>query len=152
MGGWGDGATKPASESPGELSGAPDTAAARTHAGAEFSPSPHPPISPSEALAWLDARAAAPPPELRERMAAALADVTSETVPGTLAEAALSCLQATMAAGGERASALDLLAADALLTYALEAAAEMGAQALRDVVDAYGPSRLGEVIPPRVEP
>ena len=87
--------------------------------------SPALPLSHSDVLAWLDARAAAPPPELRERMAAALAAVTSETVPGALAEAALSCLQATMAAGGERASALDLLAADALLTYALEAAAEM---------------------------
>jgi hypothetical protein len=109
-------------------------------------------VAVSEVLAWLDARAAAPPPELRARMAAALEAVTSETVPGALAEAALSCLQATMAAPGERASALDLLAADALLTYALEAATEMGAQALRDVVDAYGPSRLGEVIPPGAEP
>ncbi len=101
----------------------------------------------SRALAWLDARPEAPPADLRQRMAEALAGVTAETVPGALAEGALSCLQATIAAPQERATALDLLAADALLTYALEAAAEIGALAIKELTEAYGPGALAEVLP-----
>ncbi len=111
----------------------------------------------AQALAWLDARPEPAPPELRERMAEALAGVTAGTVPGALAEGALSCLQATMAAPQERATALDLLAADALLTYALEAAAEIGAAAIKEMTAAYGPDALAGMLPegeadPRPEP
>ncbi|HET9985454.1 MAG TPA: hypothetical protein VFQ38_17765 [Longimicrobiales bacterium] len=96
-------------------------------------------------LEWLDARTPAPPPELRSRMADALAP--AQTLPGALAEAALSCLQAALARGGDRAAALDLLAADALLTYAMEAAAEAGAEALAAAADAYGSARLAALRP-----
>ena len=101
----------------------------------------------AEALAWLDARPEPAPPELRQRMAEALAVVTAGTVPGALAEGALACLQATIAAPQERATALDLLAADALLTYALEAAAEIGAAAIREMTAAYGPDALAGLLP-----
>ena len=101
----------------------------------------------ADVLTWLDARESPPPPELRERMAEALAPVKAETVPGALAEAALACLQETVARPQERASALDLLAADALLTYALEAAAELGAETLRRIAADYGPGRLGGALP-----
>ncbi len=101
----------------------------------------------AQALAWLDARPEPAPPELRQRMAEALAGVTAGTVPGALAEGALSCLQATMAAPQERATALDLLAADALLTYALEAAAEIGAAAIKEMTATYGPDALAGMLP-----
>lgn len=100
-----------------------------------------------KALEWLDAREAAPPPELRQRIAAALGEVSAETVPGALAEAALACLRDTLAAPEERASALDLLAADALLTYALEAAADIGAEMVRRVADEYGAGTLADLLP-----
>jgi hypothetical protein len=80
-------------------------------------------------------------------MAEALGAAKAETIPGALAEAALACLEATMARPEERATALDLLAADALLTYALEAAAEVGAEALRRITEEYGPEALGRVLP-----
>ncbi len=99
-----------------------------------------------QALAWLDARPEPPPPDLRQRMAEALASVTAETVPGALAEGALACLQTTMAAPQERATALDLLAADALLTYALEAASEISAAALQELAQAYGPNALADLL------
>lgn len=81
---------------------------------------------------WLDARRPAPPPALRARIDAALGpdlhasadDVTSillaagERLVGSLLEE-----DAT-----SRGSALDLLAADALVTYAFEAASERPAE------------------------
>ncbi|HEX9105818.1 MAG TPA: hypothetical protein VF832_01285 [Longimicrobiales bacterium] len=105
-----------------------------------------PPDVTTLALAWLDARPEPPPADLRARMAEALAGAKAETVPGALAEGALACLQATMAAPQERASALDLLAADALLTYALEAAAEIGAVAIKEMTEAYGPNALAGLL------
>lgn len=96
-------------------------------------------------LEWLDARTPAPPPELRARMAEALQP--AQTRAGALAEGALACLKAALDRGGERAAALDLLAADALLTYAMEAAAEAGAEALAEMTDAYGPARLAALRP-----
>lgn len=101
----------------------------------------------AQALAWLDARPEPAPPEVRQRMAEALAGVLAGTVPGALAEGALACLQATIAAPQHRATALDLLAADALLTYALEAAAEISAAALREMTQAYGPNALASLLP-----
>lgn len=101
----------------------------------------------AQALAWLDARPEPAPPEVRQRMAEALAGVMAGTVPGALAEGALACLQATIAAPQQRATALDLLAADALLTYALEAAAEISAAALREMTQAYGPNALASLLP-----
>ena len=78
--------------------------------------------------AWLRSRRPAPPAPLMTRMLAALgADAASDTpdVGGVCLDAATRVLEPLLReerAGRE--SALDLLAADALVTYAFEAASE----------------------------
>lgn len=89
---------------------------------------------------WLAARVAAPPSELDERLAR-----VAERYPGgdparECVRAALDLLQRCLAPGLERKEqALDLLAADAFLTYAFEAAAaeeipQVAVTALRGLV------------------
>ena len=78
--------------------------------------------------AWLDARRPAPPVRLRERIDAALGPALQSDAN----DAAAACLRAGEQLAREllqenatsRDSALDLLAADALVTYAFEAASE----------------------------
>jgi hypothetical protein len=77
------------------------------------------------------------PERLLARMDAALAGRTESEIPEALAGAAFSCLRAALAGGADRSAAWDLLAADALLTYACEAAAERGPDGL---------SALGRVV------
>lgn len=77
---------------------------------------------------WLDARTPAPPPRLARRLRAALAPVMGREVR-ELPEAAVAAAEAILRAlldGGctGRAQALDLLTADALVTYAFEAAGD----------------------------
>lgn len=106
---------------------------------------------------WLDAREPGPPAELRERMLAALAEVAASTpVPAVLAEAGLTCFRAALSAvhagtsqrtgAGLTPTALDLLAGDALLTYACEAAAEEGSEALAALAREYGAARLARLL------
>lgn len=74
---------------------------------------------------WLAARTSGAPPELRARVAAWVAEVgTLPADPMTLAEAGRRALASAIAHGTGRAVALDLLAADALVTLALQAQAE----------------------------
>jgi hypothetical protein len=81
---------------------------------------------------WLRPRLAAAPPELAADIVTLL-----ETTPGldltdpvaALAGAALAGLSQVADGTGERTEALRLLAADAALTYAFEAAAEVGRSA-----------------------
>ena len=76
---------------------------------------------------WLDSRTPPPPDALRERLeAVAYPAMTSSTPdPGALIDAAEHLLGALLRNDAPRsARALDLLAADALVTYAFEAAAE----------------------------
>jgi hypothetical protein len=77
-----------------------------------------------ELLGWLATRRPAPPPALRARLTAAAAD-GAEPLPQHLARLGGELLAwvAGHPAGG-RELALDLLAADALVTYAFEAQAE----------------------------
>lgn len=63
-----------------------------------------------------------------------------------LADAALNCLLAAARCGDDRAAALHLLAADALITAACEAAAEAGPAALEAVRAYAAPARLAEVM------
>ena len=78
--------------------------------------------------AWLDARRPAPPVRLRARIDAAL----GSALQGDANDVAAACLRAGEELTREllqenatsRESALDLLAADALVTYAFEAASE----------------------------
>lgn len=77
---------------------------------------------------WLDTRRPAPPPalgaELRRALGPALGADASTVRDASLA-AAESLLAEALAAGcGDRAQAVVLLAADALVTYAFEAAAD----------------------------
>lgn len=85
-------------------------------------------------LDWLDARAEPIPPALRERMAqalAALAPAPEAAVPRGVHDTLLVAGEAMLARllnhnRTTREAALDLLAADAFVTYAFEAAAEDG--------------------------
>lgn len=79
-----------------------------------------------ELLAWLDTRRPAPPAALRERLER-VADDAPLPLPAHLAELgrALLARVASRPRGG-RELALDLLAADAFVTYAFEAQAEDG--------------------------
>lgn len=77
---------------------------------------------------WLDSRVPAPPPVLAERMRALLgsdADAAADEIHDVLAAASERALRDLLARGDHsRAIAQDLLAIDALVTYACEAAAE----------------------------
>jgi hypothetical protein len=73
--------------------------------------------------AWLDDHTIGAPAALRERVIAHVGgrDGPPEEV---LAAAGLEALRASLAAPGDRSVALDLLAADALVTLSLQAGAE----------------------------
>lgn len=77
---------------------------------------------------WLDARTPAAPDRLRARTHAALGDqahVGAADAPDACVVAAERLLEALLPQGCDtREGALDLLAADALATYAFEAAAD----------------------------
>ena len=79
---------------------------------------------------WLGSRTPPPPRRLSERLNAAVEDITVNgpgQLPRSLVEAASAILRGTLEQSStERngAAALDLLAADAFITYAVEAAAE----------------------------
>ena len=81
---------------------------------------------------WLDARGAGVPPHLMQRVREALGDKLAEDVsaaPERCAEAAAHIADTLLAAGSTgRDSALSLLAADALVTFAFEAAADAPAR------------------------
>lgn len=78
---------------------------------------------------WLDRRELVPPPALRRRLHAAVAaspDTSELPVPDAALEAALRLLDGLLRGGGaSRAGALELLTADALMTYAFEATADV---------------------------
>ena len=63
-----------------------------------------------------------------------------------LAEAGVARLRTVLEAPGEREAALDLLCADALLTYAMEAAAEAGPEALDAIARGFDPERLAQLL------
>lgn len=78
-------------------------------------------------LAWLEARRPAPPPALAARLREALLVAGSDG--GDVAERCLDAGERLLAGllardCAHRSAALDLLAADALVTYAFEAASE----------------------------
>ena len=76
---------------------------------------------------WLAHREPSPPRELRERVEALARAVPERTddIGGTLLDAAESALVGlSRLPVGERTTALDLLAVDALVTYALEWASQ----------------------------
>lgn len=76
----------------------------------------------SEDAAWLEAQLGEAPEALRER-ARQYAEETSGPLPERLGMAARRALAAVLTRPGDRSVALDLLAADALVTLALKAQA-----------------------------
>lgn len=89
----------------------------------------------AEVLSWLAARRPPAPPTLVEPMTRGLVD-SRATLPEHLASAGHALLERVLShpAGG-RELALDLLAADALVTYAFEAQAEVDARGLVQVAE-----------------
>ncbi len=77
---------------------------------------------------WLSSLQPPPPPALAERLSAALAPFAGQaaaSVPEACMEAGERMLEALLASGStSRGTALDLLAVDALITYAFQAASE----------------------------
>lgn len=99
----------------------------------------------TSAEAWLRERAADAPPVLLEAMLAALPRDT-EPLPDALAGAALALYRQVLGGGGGRGDALPLLAADALLTHAFEAQAELDPQGVARLADCWGAhGQLGEL-------
>jgi hypothetical protein len=88
-------------------------------------------------VAWLDARRPAPPAVLRAQLDAALTDGPAElALPDHLALLGQHALaRVTAHAEGGRELALDLLAADAFVTYAFEAQAEADATGLAPLAE-----------------
>lgn len=81
-------------------------------------------------------------------MESAIDDVREyDTIPGALADAARICLREALAVGDSREAALHLLAADALITYACEAAANRGGDSLIDLAESWLPGRLAHLVP-----
>lgn len=74
---------------------------------------------------WLEPRLAAAPEALRARIRVLASSVASRSdLPRALAEVGRETLERVIAGEGNRSAALDLLAADALITLALLAQAE----------------------------
>jgi hypothetical protein len=87
-------------------------------------------VTRAEILAWLDTRRPLPPASLRERLRHAVRDAPDELAAHLARHGRelLDKVAAHPAAGRELA--LDLLAADAFATYAFEAQAEEGKDAV----------------------
>lgn len=103
-------------------------------------------ISPSRLQRWLEARLADVPPELAEAVRTRVRDSTLGGEEG-LVTAALRGFDDVIEGVGRRSSALELLAADALLTYAFEAAADpsLGGSARQAVRLAVRVGPAGEI-------
>ena len=98
-----------------------------------------------ETEGWLRDRAADAPPVLLDAMLSAIPREI-QPVPEALAGAALLLYQQVLAGNGGREDALPLLAADALLTQAFEAQAELDPDGIARLADCWGAhGRLGEL-------
>lgn len=73
---------------------------------------------------WLELHTSQAPAALRDRVAHFASNAPGDSLPATLAAAGENALQGVLARPGDRSAALDLLAADALVTLALLAQAE----------------------------
>ncbi len=90
--------------------------------------------------AWLQQRTASAPERLRARATALVQAAPAGARADRLLAAGRTALQSAIAAGADRRAALDLLAADALVTLALLDFAE---QAPADLADRARAIRLG---------
>lgn len=81
---------------------------------------------------WLQQHTSRAPDILRARVQHYAATATGPTLPRALSAAAQSALRQVLAHPGDRSVALDLLAADALITLALLAQAETAPERLEE--------------------
>jgi hypothetical protein len=81
---------------------------------------------------WLDQHTAKAPAVLRARVHQYVGGAHGSTLPSTLAAAAGAALTRVLSHAGDRSVALDLLAADALMTLALLAQAQIAPEHLED--------------------
>jgi hypothetical protein len=98
---------------------------------------------------WLTARSAGVPARLQARMEAAVLEAgapVGSRVHAELAAAAITCLQAAIRIGDDRSAAIHLLAADALITAACEAAADEGLDGLDELRATCAPARLDALV------
>lgn len=102
---------------------------------------------------WLSAPRPVPPEPLREAVLGVLdrLDTGKGTLPERFARTGMSALAELVAVPAGREGAAELLAVDALLTYACEAAAEEGDEALEAVLALLSPAAFealvdGEVV------
>jgi len=87
-------------------------------------------VTRADLLAWFDSRRPTPPPTLRAHLARQAEDAPA-VLPEQLAAQGCALLQRVLERpGGTRELALDLLVADALVTYAFEAQAEVDTRGL----------------------
>ena len=101
-------------------------------------------IGSSDVPAWLAARQPAPPVGMAAHLLAA-ATGAGGSLPERLARAGVALLKRVAAApAGGRELALDLLAADAFVTYAFEAQAEADVDQLIALADRLG--RAGDLV------
>jgi hypothetical protein len=98
------------------------------------------------AASWLAQRRPPPPPPLARALSAAVTPgqvppaEAEDSVAVQLAGAGLRALQRAVALGDTRPAAFELLTADALLTYAIERAAEEGMDELVALLAALTPA------------
>lgn len=90
----------------------------------------------NEAIAWLATREPDVAAPLLEYTIGVLrsAEIAEDALPELFARCGLAALERAIALGDDRAAAADLLVADALLTWAFEAAAEQGSEALTRLI------------------
>jgi hypothetical protein len=81
---------------------------------------------------WLDQHTSQAPAVLRARVRQYGLSASGPTLPIRLAQAAQSALALVLSHSGDRSAALDLLAADALITLALLAQAQTAPEHLED--------------------
>jgi len=104
----------------------------------------------TDAVRWLSDHVDAAPANLRARMLAALTDAAAHaSIADQLADAARACLERALQAPAQRASALELLTADALFTHALQAAAEAGDDSFHALAGAWNAARFEQLLSPR---
>jgi hypothetical protein len=81
---------------------------------------------------WLERHTRQAPTALRTRVYQYAGEASGPTLPSALASAAYTALDRVLTQPGDRATALDLLAADALITLALLAQAQAAPEYLED--------------------
>lgn len=105
-----------------------------------------------EVLAWLEPRLARVPDDLAERVRVVVGRAAPGPVPELLAGAGVEELERLADAPQDRDAAVRLLAADAALTWAFEAAAELGGD-VPGLTDAMGlRGRIGRLLRERASP